>query len=657
MDREALDRLIADLSSLRESLPATPSGSTGLDMDRSEWLTGILLHSPDVISLLDLEGRLVYLSRTVPGFDPRTLHGKSAADFVPEAYRERWSLAVRLAAEEKKAQRVEVLSRGDLWWDTRIIPIERQGVVTGLITIGTDITARKRAAADLALRDEQLRLALDASGMGQWSWQVGPDRVTWDAAAKRILAWPADDDEIELGSFLSLVHPEDRERVRMSMLGAVEKGEYADLTCRIVLSDGTVRWILSKGRVVRDPDGKTTELMGGIMDITDGKRTEAQLHRSQKLEAIGQLAGGVAHDFNNLLVAILGNLSLAKGSREPEERNSLLADATAAGNRAAELTRQLLAFSTRQPVNQSTVDVNAMLGDTLKLLRRLVPESVKMDFIPGHRMPGVLADRGQLEQVVVNLCVNARDAMPNGGRLVLETELVLVNGRFRETHPWVRQGRYVLVSVSDTGVGIPAEALDHVFEPFYTTKSHGSGLGLATAYGIVRRHGGFMHVYSEVGKGTTFKVYLPVAARDAADVGSKVEGPVSGGSETILVAEDEPRVRAVVVRILERAGYRVLTAEDGEQAVAKYREHERTVDLVLLDAVMPNKSGAEALMEIRARAPGLAAILCSGYSDSLASVSGLGDGVTFLAKPYEPDELLRVVRQKLDAHRRAKEQK
>jgi CheY-like chemotaxis protein len=246
--------------------------------------------------------------------------------------------------------------------------------------------------------------------------------------------------------------------------------------------------------------------------------------------------------------------------------------------------------------------------------------------------------------------VNARDAMPNGGRLVIETELVLVNGRYRETHPWVRQGRYVLVSVSDTGVGIPAEALDHVFEPFYTTKAHGSGLGLATAYGVVRRHGGFMHVYSEVGQGTTFKVYLPVAARDAADVGSKVEGPVSGGSETILVAEDEPRVRAVVVRILERAGYRVVTAEDGEQAVAKFADAPE-VDLVLLDAVMPNKSGAEALAEIRAKEPDVVAILCSGYSDSLANVSELGEGVTFLAKPYEPDELLRVVRRQLDSRR------
>jgi PAS domain S-box-containing protein len=651
MDREALDRLIADLTNLKQSL-ARASVPGGLDVERAEWLSGILAHSPDVISILDLEGRLIFLSRTATDDQARALLGRPASDFIPVPYRERWLEALRLAITTRSLQRLEVLSTVALWWDTRIVPIERDGSITCVLVIGSDITAQKRAQAELAVRDAQLRLALEASGMGQWSWNVPGDRITWDTAAKRIFAWPEHDDDVDLDAFLALVHGDDRERVKTTLLRAVESAEYPDTTFRLSLADGAVRWVLSKGRVLKDEHGKGSALLGGMIDITDGKRTEAQLHRSQKLEAIGQLAGGVAHDFNNLLVAILGNLSLARQTPEAEERSTLLVEALAAGNRAAELTRQLLAFSTRQPVDQEMIDVNVVLADTLKLLRRLVPESVKMDFITGHRLPRVLADRGQLEQVIVNLCVNARDAMPDGGRLVIETELVLVNGRFRDTHPWVRPGRYVLVSVTDTGVGIPPESLDHVFEPFFTTKAQGSGLGLATAYGIVRRHGGFMHVYSEVGKGTTFKVYLPVSVRDAADVGSKVEGPVTGGSELILVAEDEPRVRAVVVRILERAGYRVITAEDGEEAVRKFDEHERALDLVLLDAVMPNKSGTEALAEIRSRAPGVAAILCSGYSDSLASAASLGEGVTFLPKPYEPDELLRIVRQRLDGRSR-----
>jgi PAS domain S-box-containing protein len=650
MDREALDRLIADLTSLKQTL-ASVAATTGLDVDRAEWLSGILAHSPDVISILDLEGKLIYLSRTQTELDPRALLGRSAGDFVPAPFRARWHEAVRLAATTRRAQRLEVLSISAFWWDTRIIPIEREGRVVCLLSIGADITAQKRAEAELAVRDAQLRLALEASGMGQWSWHVESNRLTLDAAAKRIFGWPEHDDAADLDTFLALVNGEDRERVRATLLRAVESADYPDTTFRIAPADGAVRWVLSKGRVLKDETGKGVELLGGMIDITDGKRTEAQLNRSQKLEAIGQLAGGVAHDFNNLLVAILGNLSLARETPDTDERETLLTEALAAGNRAAELTRQLLAFSTRQPVDQVMIDVNDVLSDTLKLLRRLVPESVKMDFIAAHRLPRVLADRGQLEQVLVNLCVNARDAMPEGGRLLIETELVFVNGRFRETHPWVRAGRYVLVCVTDTGIGIPPEALDHVFEPFFTTKAQGSGLGLATAYGIVRRHGGFMHVYSEVGKGTTFKVYLPMSARDAADVGSKVEGPVTGGSESILVAEDEPRVRAIVVRILERAGYRVITAEDGEEAVRKFEEHRAALDLVLLDAVMPNKSGTEALAEIRARSPQVAAILCSGYTESLASVAAF-DGVTFLAKPYEPDELLRVVRKRLDGRAR-----
>jgi len=627
-----------------------PSPGDGVEVDRGAWLASILANSPDVISILDLEGNLLYVSRAVVGVDPKSLVGLPSAKFLHEEHQASWTEAITRALSTNAAQRVEVRSRNDLWWDTRLVPIQREGELTWLVSIGTDITAQKRAEATIALRDEQLRLALEASGMGQWSWEVKADRVTWDRAAKRIFAWPDDDDDVELASFIGRVHPEERERVSALIWTAVETGEYPDLSCRIVLPDGTTRWILAKGRALRE-NGTTVRMIGGVMDITHGKRTEAQLQRSQKLEAIGQLAGGIAHDFNNLLVAILGNMSLAQRASDADDRAGLLDEAMAAANRAAELTRQLLAFSTRQPVNHTPLDVGAVLSDTLKLLQRLLPESVDIDLILGQGLSRVMADRGQLEQVFVNLCVNARDAMPGGGRLTLETEAVVIDGRFRETNPWARPGRYVLVSVSDTGIGIPVESLDHVFEPFYTTKPQGTGLGLATVYGTVQRHGGFVHVHSEVGKGTLFKVYLPVADRVATDVDSKREAPAAGGTETILVAEDEERVRAVVVRILQQAGYRVIIARDGEEAVRAFREFAGTVHLVLIDAVMPNKNGADALAEIRLIAPDMIAVLCSGYSDALGSIGDLGVGVAFLAKPYEPDMLLRVVRQQLDSRR------
>ncbi len=651
MDKRLVERLLDDLSELRNALATEGAGATSVDVDRAEWLAGILAHSPDVISILDLEGKLLYVSRTVPGADAKAIIGRDSADFLPPEYRPAWRSALSDAVKSKHPQRVEVRSRTGHFWDTRIVPIQRDGAFSWLLCIGTDVSPQKEAQAALALRDEQLRWALEASGMGQWSWDVASDQVTWDAAARRIFVWPEDEQRIAFEDFIDRMHPDDRERMRASMAAGVETGTYQDFSCRIVVPDGSVRWIIAKGRALRDASGKTTRLIGGVLDITHGKRTETQHQRSQKLEAIGQLAGGVAHDFNNLLVAIIGNMTLAGRSEEPGERNQLLLEATAAANRAAELTRQLLAFSTRQPLNQAALDMNAVLSDTLRLLRRLLPESVEIDLIPAHRLPRVLADRGQLEQVVVNLCVNARDAMPNGGKLAIETESVVINGRFRETHPWARPGRYVLVSLTDTGVGIPPEALDHVFEPFYTTKPHGTGLGLASVYGTVQRHGGFVHVYSEVGKGTTFKVYLPVAERDAADVGTKVESPVVGGRETILVAEDEARVRAVVVRILQRAGYEVVTADDGEQAVERFRESPTAIRLVLADAVMPNKSGAEAIAEIRAIAPSVAVVLCSGYTDALGGMGEPGSGVAFLSKPYEPDMLLRIVREQLDAHR------
>jgi PAS domain S-box-containing protein len=650
MERELIERLLEDLGRLRDSLAQAPPDSAGVDVDRGAWLTNILAHSPDVISILDLEGRLLYVSHAARGVDPRKLVGMVAAQFLDAEHQGAWTEAVLRAGTTNTAERVEVLSRNQQWWDTRIVPIERDGRVTWLLTIGTDITGRKQAEATIALREEQLRLALEASGMGLWSWDVKSDKATWDIAAKRIFAWPEDNDDLDVGVFLARVHPEERERVRTMIASAVESGEYPDLSCRIVLPDGAIRWILSKGRAVRE-GGITTRLIGGMMDVTHGKRTETQLQRSQKLEAVGQLAGGIAHDFNNLLVAILGNMSLAQRTDEASEVKTLLRDAMSAANRAAELTRQLLAFSTRRPVNQAPLDVGVVLSDTLKLLRRLLPESVEIDLVPGHRLPRVQADRGQLEQVFVNLCLNARDAMPSGGRLTIETEAVVINGRFRDTHPWARPGRYLLVSVTDTGVGIPMESLDHVFEPFFTTKPHGTGLGLATVYGTVQRHGGFVHVYSEVGKGTAFKVYLPVADRDAGDVGPKVEDPVIGGTETILVAEDEERVRAVVVRILQRAGYKVITAKDGEEAVRCFREAEGQIHLVLIDAVMPNKNGADAITEIRAMAPDMVAVLSSGYADALGTPGTLGPGVEFLSKPYEPDVLLRVVRKQLDSRR------
>ncbi|MBC8132354.1 MAG: response regulator [Deltaproteobacteria bacterium] len=294
------------------------------------------------------------------------------------------------------------------------------------------------------------------------------------------------------------------------------------------------------------------------------------------------------------------------------------------------------------------MNINDVLTDTLRMLRRIISDRIEIELRGAHEMPLVLVDRAQIEQVIMNLCVNSRDAMPSGGKLLLKTEEVTLDERFRESHPWARWDRYVSITVADTGTGIPPDKIDSIFEPFFTTKEHGNGLGLATVYGIVRHHGGHVEVHSQINEGTTFKVYLPVSARQATQTESSKEEPVRGGTETILVAEDEPSVRAVVVHVLSDAGYRVLPARDGVEAVSVFRAQAKEVDLILMDAVMPRGGGAEAVAAIRAVSPQAKIVISSGYTESIGDGGLANWNVEFLAKPYEPKALLRIIRQTLD---------
>jgi signal transduction histidine kinase/ActR/RegA family two-component response regulator len=376
---------------------------------------------------------------------------------------------------------------------------------------------------------------------------------------------------------------------------------------------------------------------------------ERRLAQVQKLESLGLLAGGIAHDFNNLLTVIISSASLATEISEDEEVKSEVKQVLEAAERAAALTRQLLAMSRAQGLSLRPIDVNELLRQLLLMLRRILPENVDVDLIEGHSLPLVEGDRSQLDQVFMNLLINARDAMPEGGKVTIETEQVLVNGHYAETHPWAKPGRYVLITVTDTGTGMAREVLDRIFEPFFTTKSarSGTGLGLAVAYGIVRQHEGMLHCYSEVGVGTSFKVYLPAAQRLAASVGTKLLPAASRGNGRILVAEDDDAVRAVVIRILERGGYEVTGVDSGNAAcVAAANE---PYDLVLMDVVMPGLACREAVAHIRNAAPFVRILLSSGYTAGEA-VSRLVEqtGLALLRKPYDPDQLLRAVRAALD---------
>jgi signal transduction histidine kinase/ActR/RegA family two-component response regulator len=376
---------------------------------------------------------------------------------------------------------------------------------------------------------------------------------------------------------------------------------------------------------------------------------ERRLAQVQKLESLGLLAGGIAHDFNNLLTVIISSASLANEISEDDEVNSELEQVLEAAERAAALTRQLLAMSRAQGLSLRPIDVNELLRQLLLMLRRILPENVDVDLIEGHTLPLLEGDRSQLDQVFMNLLLNARDAMPVGGKVTIETEQVLVNGHYAETHPWANPGRYVLITVTDTGTGMAREVLDRIFEPFFTTKApkSGTGLGLAVAYGIVRQHEGMLHCYSEVGVGTSFKVYLPAAQRLAASVGTKLLPAASRGNGRILVAEDDDGVRAVVIRILERGGYEVTGVDNGNAACLAAANE--PYDLVLMDVVMPGLACREAVEHIRNAAPFVRILLSSGYTAGEA-VSRLIEqtGLELLRKPYDPDQLLRAVRAALD---------
>ena len=392
-----------------------------------------------------------------------------------------------------------------------------------------------------------------------------------------------------------------------------------------------------------------------LQDLDLLQEQEIQLRQSQKMEAIGQLAGGVAHDFNNLVTVITGYCQLlCKGLAGDDARRQQIAEIERSGEQAAAMVRQLLAFSRRQVVKPKVLDLNEVLVGVEKMLGRLIGEDIEMVWAPAAEPGKVEADPGQLEQVIMNLAVNARDAMPEGGKLTIETAEVELDREYADRHLGVEPGPHVLLAVSDTGVGMDAETRARIFEPFFTTKEEkGTGLGLATVYGIVKQSGGHVWVYSEPGKGSTFKVYLPRVEREATPE-SRIEAEASGdgGEETVLVVEDDRTVRELVQRILEESGYQVLVGEHGEEAMQVCARQEGDIHLLLTDVVMPGMNGCELAEYVTAMRSETEVIFMSGYADRAVGRHGLLKAdVQFIQKPFTPDELLHRVRKVLDGPR------
>jgi signal transduction histidine kinase/ActR/RegA family two-component response regulator len=388
--------------------------------------------------------------------------------------------------------------------------------------------------------------------------------------------------------------------------------------------------------------------------LADRERLERQFYQAQKMETVGQLAGGIAHDFNNILTAIVGFGTLvAEQVSEDESASRNAAEILAAANRASALTRQLLAFGRRQVLHPTRVNLNEAVQSLAGMLRQLIGENIDLQIVCAPDLPPIRADLSQLESALANLVVNARDAMPRGGRLTIETVDVILDDDYCTTHVGVRPGKYARLSVSDTGVGMSQELQARIFEPFFTTKEagKGTGLGLATVYGIVKQSGGNIWVYSEEGVGSTFKMYLPLDATEGTAAGptDATRGQWSKGTETVLLVEDAPMIRRLAREIMLRAGYTVIEAGDAEQAMQLAGTDER-IDLLLTDLIMPGPSGVELAERLRGVRPRVRVLFMSGYSDNAIVRDGmLGEGAAFLQKPFTPEELLRKLRHVIDA--------
>jgi two-component system, cell cycle sensor histidine kinase and response regulator CckA len=489
--------------------------------------------------------------------------------------------------------------------------------------------------------DYAYSLSVEPSGSFTCEWITEPfTRITGFSAA-----------DINAAGWMSLYHPEDwpiLERRRQILLA--NRSDSSEV--RIVTKDGEVRWVRVYGRPLwNENQQRVVCIYGAAQDITAQKQLEQQLLQSQKMEAIGRLAGGVAHDFNNLLTAIMGSSDLMMGMLpEGEELWTCASEILKAGERAAGLTRQLLAFSRRQVFSPCVADINFLVKNMERMLSRLIGGHIPMTnrLVPGS-LP-VKIDPGQFEQILLNLVVNSRDAMPGGGKIVAETSRTDVTEPSLG-HPAVAPGSYAVLSVSDTGSGMDAATKAHIFEPFFTTKERGkgTGLGLSTVFGIVQQSGGYIAVYSEVGRGTTFKIYLPLTAETVTPMPSQPAAPPhESGGETILLVEDDAVVRRFAGDALRRRGYQVLEAADAAEAKAIFATPAAQIDLILTDVIMPGINGLELAAELKRMHPGLKVMYMSGYTDhALANTIEVGPAM-LLQKPFTATVLERAVRDTLD---------
>jgi two-component system, cell cycle sensor histidine kinase and response regulator CckA len=625
--------------------------------ERENRLRAILHSEPECVKVVAEDGTLVDMNPAgIEMFEASSLdelRGMPIVDAIAPPYRANFvELHRRVFAGRSGVMEMQIvgLKGTTRWVETHATPqVNAEGKICAAVSVMRDISSRKRHQHELQEARARTSRVLAAAGMALWEVDLASNRMIWSENIEAVMGGSKPHDEgLERG--MERIHPDDRPLINEAMARATAAGTAMNLEYRLVWPDGTPRWVHSVAHVAPAADGEPPRLLGVTTDITDRRALEAQLRQSQKMEAVGRLAGGVAHDFNNLLTVIHGYSRLLAASSTPEQ-DADLKEVIRAAERAAALTRQLLAFSRRQVLQATILDWNAIVSDMASMLQRLIGEQLALVVSLARDLRLVRADRVQLEQVLMNLIVNARDAMPGGGRIEVTTSNQSLDEPVEIDGTTVPAGTYATLRVRDYGSGMTDDVRSRIFEPFFTTKdrTESTGLGLATVYGIVAQSGGHVRVHSQMGRGTTVDVWLPSVEGVAAagePAGLEANSPPNTGT-LILVVEDEPAVRRLARRILEGAGYRVVEAGDPVEASSVFDQHRDQIALLLTDVVMPGGTGPALYETLRATKPELRAVCMSAYAEDRAFEDGMFDG-EFVQKPFAAATLLQAIHRSLE---------
>ncbi|MFZ5450543.1 MAG: PAS domain S-box protein [Thermodesulfobacteriota bacterium] len=681
------EQLVRELKGLRKKV-------TQLEMAR-DCLENVLENSPDAIGIVDKHGRLLKwnkLAEKLFGYSFKEIKEKKIFEFYED--QQELDNMLNLLRNNKVVKEHEIRMRrknGEVVVFSLSISMLKDSAnhMIGSVGVARDMTEKREAEKELrkyrqhleemvdkrtlqlltandrlqkeiserksteeALKSSEARYRSLFDGVPVGLYRTTPDGKILDAnlALVQMLGYPNRESLLALNVAESYVNQGDREKKKALL---EEVGIVRDFEIELRRYDGKKIWVKDSVRVVQDADSGDTYYEGSMEEITEKKQLESQYRQAQKMEAVGRLAGGVAHDFNNLLTAITGyGEIILMELRRKDPLGQHVEEILRAADRATSLTQQLLAFSRKQILQPRGINLNDTLTDMQAMLQRLIGEDIELVLDLKLELGTVTADPNQIEQMVMNLAVNARDAMPQGGKIILETGNFFLDEAYTQRHLEVSPGPYVMLAVSDNGLGMDEETRNHIFEPFFTTKElgKGTGLGLATVYGIVRQSGGHIWVYSEPGHGTTFKIYLPRV--DAAVETVKAEKPAElpYGTETILVVEDEDALRALICKALKKFGYRTLEARHGGEALLICEEATERIQLMLVDVVLPQMSGPQIAARLAHLQPGMKVLFMSGYTENAITHHGVLDQrVPFLQKPFKPVTMVRKVREVLDA--------